>query len=214
MPDSHYSKLDHWIMTFDRQILATLSGNSRGKRPYPAENHPEIQMSEHARRTIEGYMRVNYAGEVSAQALYLGQALTARDKQLKHAMEESAEEERDHLDWCQRRLRELKGRTSYLDPVWFVGSFTIGALAGIVGDKWSLGFIEETEEQVISHLQSHLDNMPVQDHKTTAVLQQMKTDETHHRDKATNYGAAPLPKPVKRIMNWTSKIMTKSAFWI
>lgn len=214
MAKIQYSQFDRLIMAFDQQVLSTLAGSSTGNRDYPAENITDSRLPDAARKTIEGFMRVNHAGEVSAQALYLGQACVAKDQDVKSSMQESAEEERDHLQWCRKRLEELNGRTSYLDPLWYLGSFSIGAIAGLMGDKWSLGFIEETEKQVVEHLQSHLDELPIEDKRTIAILTQMKQDEAHHRDKAAESGAAELPEPIKLLMNLASKIMTKTAFWI
>ncbi len=214
MTKSHLSSIDHWIIQFDRHVLSTISGSRPANRPYPAEGMAENRMPEQSRRQVEGFMRVNHAGEVSAQALYQGQAVTARDENVRTSMQESADEELDHLSWCRRRLDELNGRSSYLDPFWYLGSFALGSVAGVIGDKWSLGFIEETEQQVIEHLQSHLDQLPVDDEKTRAVLEQMKVDETHHRDKAADSGAAELPKIVKKAMALCSKVMTKSAYWV
>ncbi len=214
MAKLQYSMLDKLIIGFDSQISALAGANHSPNRPYPAESIPETRLNKDAQSKVEGYMRVNHAGEVSAQALYLGQALVAKDDSVKQAMQESAEEEVDHLHWCRRRLDELNSRTSYLDPVWYVGSFSIGAIAGLVGDKWSLGFIEETEKQVIDHLQSHLADLPEADKKTEAILHQMQKDEAEHRDKAANYGAAELPTPIKLLMGFTSKIMTKTSYWI
>lgn len=214
MQKRQYSGLDKLIMGFDSQISALNGTNYSSKRPYPAESVSETQLNKADRAKVEGYMRVNHAGEVSAQALYLGQALVAKEESVKQAMQDSAQEEVDHLYWCRRRLEELNGRPSYLDPFWYLGSFSIGAFAGLIGDKWSLGFIEETEKQVIEHLQSHLADLPEADKKTEAILNQMQADEAQHRDKAAQYGAAELPTPIKKLMGITSKIMTKTAFWI
>lgn len=213
MNENQLSKVDHWIIQFDRKILSTLSGSVSTDRSYPAADIDENNLNSGDRRRVEGYMRVNHAGEVSAQALYQGQAITARDENVRTSMQESADEEQDHLNWCRKRLEELNGRTSYLDPVWYAGSFVIGTVAGLYGDKWSLGFIEETEHQVVEHLQSHLDDLPVEDNKTRAILEQMKIDEEHHGNKAAQSGAVELPGPVKKIMGFCSKVMTKTAYW-
>ena len=159
-------------------------------------------------------MRVNHAGEVSAQALYKAQAITARENKVQEAMERSAEEEIDHLVWCQERLHELGGHTSYLGPLWFFGSFTIGSLAGLIGDKWNLGFVVETENQVVVHLDAHLQKIAECDLRSRAILKQMREDEAHHASVALHSGAAVLPEPVKKLMRLCSKVMTKTAYWI
>jgi ubiquinone biosynthesis monooxygenase Coq7 len=157
-------------------------------------------------------MRINHTGEVCAQALYQGQAVTARDPSVRQSMERSAQEENDHLDWCERRIEELGGRTSLLNPLWYAGSFAIGALAGVAGDKWSLGFVAETERQVEKHLEEHLAQVSPADRKTRAILEQMKTDEIEHATKAVARGGAELPEPIRQAMQLTSKIMTGSVY--
>ncbi|MDH5356632.1 MAG: 2-polyprenyl-3-methyl-6-methoxy-1,4-benzoquinone monooxygenase, partial [Gammaproteobacteria bacterium] len=163
-------------------------------------------------KDIAGLMRVNNAGEVAAQGLYRGQALTARDPKVVAAMETAAEEENEHLDWCQKRLSELNANRSKLDGFWYWGSFSIGALAGAVGDKWSLGFVQETEEQVCKHLESHLKRLPEQDKRSRAILETMKNDEMQHAISAHKAGAAALPAPVKAAMTLVSKVMTVTAY--
>ena len=207
------SKVDHLILAFDRQILPVFSV-PQSQRQYPAQGLPEPALNEADRRQVEGYMRVNHAGEVSAQALYQGQALTARDESVRQSMRESAREEIEHLAWCRQRLDELGGRRSYLDLFWYLGSLCIGTLAGAVGDKWSLGFIEETEKQVVNHLQGHMDKLPAEDKKTRAILEQMQADEEHHGQKAADSGANQLPHPIKKTMALFSKVMTTLAFKI
>ena len=209
-----FSSIDKLIIDFDRNVLSVFASARGSQRPYPAKSEPEVQLSDDDRKMVEGLMRVNHAGEISAQALYQGQAMVARDEQVKASMHESAEEERDHLYWCKCRLDELGGRTSYLNPLWYVGSFAIGSIAGFIGDKWSLGFIEETEIQVGRHLESHLNKLPVDDKRTSSILRQMQIDEAHHRDKAVESGAAELPPAIKRVMSVCSKVMTKTAFWV
>jgi ubiquinone biosynthesis monooxygenase Coq7 len=159
-------------------------------------------------------MRVNHSGEVAAQALYQAQGFTARSKSIQVSMQQSAIEEIDHLDWCQERLTELGSHTSFLNPLWYSGSFTIGALAGLLGDKWSLGFVVETENQVVAHLESHLQKLPVQDARSRAILEQMKIDEAHHASVAIESGAAELPEKVKKLMRLCSRVMTSTAYWI
>ncbi len=159
-------------------------------------------------------MRVNHAGEVSAQALYQGQAFTAKLPNVREKMQQAAIEENDHLIWCEERLKELNSHTSLFNPLWYAGSFTIGALAGSAGDKWSLGFVVETENQVVRHLEQHLNSLPTSDAKSKAILEKMKEDELHHATMALESGAAELPKPAKLLMKLTSKIMTKTAYRI
>lgn len=159
-------------------------------------------------------MRINHAGEVSAQALYQGQALTAKLPKVRQDMEQAAIEENDHLVWCKQRINELGGHTSLLNPIWYAGSFAIGAAAGKLGDKWSLGFVAETEDQVVKHLDEHLASISKQDQKSRAILKQMKIDELHHGTVALEAGGAALPKPVKLIMGLMSKAMTKSSYWL
>ena len=159
-------------------------------------------------------MRVNHVGEIAAQALYKAQALTAVDDELKKIMKQSADEEIDHLDWCEQRLNELDGHVSYLMPIWYLGSFGIGVLAGVFGDKWNLGFIAETEHQVVRHLEKHLEELPEGDERSRAILEQMREDESHHAAAAETRGAKKLPKGIKRLMMLASKFMTKTAYHI
>jgi len=154
------------------------------------------------------------SGEVSAQALYQGQAFTAKLPRVREQMQHAAEEEIDHLAWCEDRLDQLGAKPSILNPLWYAGSFALGAVAGLVGDKWSLGFVEETEKQVVEHLQEHLDKLPQDDLKTRSIIEQMQIDEAEHGDMAKQAGAAELPLPIKAVMKVTSKIMTKSSYWI
>ena len=159
-------------------------------------------------------LRVDHCGEICAQGLYQGQALTARDPKVAEKLSQSAKEENDHLAWCEARLEELKTRPSYLNPLWYAGSFMLGALAGLAGDRWSLGFVVETENQVMTHLDSHLKRLPEVDYKTRVILQQMQSDEGEHADKALKAGATELPNGVKKMMTGCAKIMTTLAFWI
>jgi ubiquinone biosynthesis monooxygenase Coq7 len=159
-------------------------------------------------------MRVNHCGEICAQALYQGQALTARNPAARAALEQAAAEETDHLAWTAQRIGELGGRVSLLNPLWYAGSFALGAAAGLLGDKWSLGFLAETERQVEGHLEGHLDRLPPQDAKSRAIIDQMKADEARHARAAVEHGAAELPEPVKSAMKLGSRVMTRTAFWI
>ena len=181
-------------------------------RPYPASDVDQQPLSDNEQRQVAGLMRVNNAGEVAAQGLYRGQSLTARDPQIKAAMNAAADEENEHLNWCQQRLSELKQERSRLDGIWYWGSFTIGALAGAVGDKWSLGFVKETEEQVYRHLEVHISRLPVADIRSRTILETMKNDELQHAINADKAGAAPLPRMVRSAMTAVSKIMTFTAY--
>jgi ubiquinone biosynthesis monooxygenase Coq7 len=197
-------------------ILVNLSTVDRNieNRPYPAEGHAEVSLDENTKKHVSGLMRVNHAGEIAAQALYKAQALTATDDELKETMQRSADEEIDHLNWCESRLKELNDHTSYLEPVWYAGSFGIGIVAGLFGDKWNLGFLAETEYQVVRHLDSHLKQIPQNDKRSRAILEQMRVDELQHAITAEKSGAENLPNGVKRLMSLTSKVMTKTAYKI
>lgn len=214
MNERNYSVLDAFINTIDKHLGTLLNQPQQTLRTYPADKIAHSVLSESERRQSEGFMRINHAGEVSAQALYKAQAITARDSKVREAMEKSAVEEIDHLIWCQERLHELGGHTSYLGPFWFFGSFTIGSLAGLIGDKWNLGFVVETEYQVVAHLDEHLQKIAESDLRSRAILKQMREDEAHHASVALHSGAAELPKPVKKMMQLCSKVMTKTAYWI
>ncbi|HGX92191.1 MAG TPA: 2-polyprenyl-3-methyl-6-methoxy-1,4-benzoquinone monooxygenase [Candidatus Tenderia sp.] len=210
----HYSPLDQFIGNLDNAMRTIFGKPQITERPNPAAEVEDAKLSEGERRQVAGLMRVNHAGEVSAQGLYTGQALTARLPDVREKMERAAMEENDHLAWCETRLEELGSHKSLLNPVWYFGSLTIGAIAGVAGDKWSLGFVAETEHQVIRHLDEHLEKLPPQDEKSRAVLTQMKEDEAHHATVALQHGGAELPAPVKLMMKTTSKIMTTLAYKI
>jgi ubiquinone biosynthesis monooxygenase Coq7 len=214
MRNRSYSPLDHLIVNFD-QALRTLAGRPLVTgRTNPADDREEAELSEAEKAESARLMRVNHAGEVAAQALYQGQALTARLENVRDRMEHAAEEENDHLDWCEKRVNELGGHVSYLNPLWYAGSFAIGAAAGILGDKWSLGFVAETEKQVIKHLDGHLQILSASDQKSRAIIEQMKIDEAHHGAEAKRAGGVELPQPAKQVMKFVSKIMTGSAYWV
>ena len=159
-------------------------------------------------------MRVNHAGEVAAQALYQGQALTARGSHVRESLRQAAQEEGDHLAWCEERLRELDSHPSVLNPLWYAGSLAIGALAGVLGDRVSLGFVAETERQVEGHLAEHLQRLPLNDERSRRILAQMKADETRHGENARAAGARELPAPVKLLMKLTARVMTRTAYWV
>lgn len=210
----HYSPLDHFLMNVDIGLRTLLGQPLLTERPDPGAPHADAPMSDKERNLVGRLMRINHAGEVSAQGLYQGQALTAKLPEVRGRMERAALEENDHLEWCERRARELGTHVSWLNPLWYFGSVAIGAAAGVAGDKWSLGFVVETEHQVCRHLDEHLSLLPPQDQKTRAILEQMKDDEMHHADIAQQAGGASFPEPVKRLMKLSSKVMTKTAYWI
>lgn len=203
-----YTLLDRLITEADKALRTVVPGAVQGTRASPADPHPEAPLSESERRHMAGLMRINHTGEVCAQALYQGQALTARLPDVRTEMEQAAREEEDHLAWCEARVRELGSHTSVFNPLWYAMSFGIGAAAGAAGDKWSLGFVAETENQVCAHLQGHLGSAPAQDARSRAILDQMHDDEAKHMKMAQAAGAAELPPPVKGLMSLTSKVMT------
>ncbi len=207
-----YDLFDRFLIQADRGLRTVFGKPAPTGRPDPAAAIPEAELSDDERRRAIGLMRVNHAGEVSAQALYQGQALTARLPGVRDKMERAAEEENDHLRWCEQRIDELGGHTSVLNPLWYTGSLAIGALAGWAGDQWSLGFIVETERQVVRHLEDHLERLPAADARSRAILLQMKDDEQHHATTALAAGGAPLPAPVRTLMSLTSKVMTTTAY--
>jgi ubiquinone biosynthesis monooxygenase Coq7 len=214
MKSRSYSPMDRLIMNLD-QAVRTLAGRPRvTERPDPARDCDEGELSDAEKANAARLMRVNHAGEVAAQALYQGQALTARLADVRERMERAAEEENDHLEWCEKRVSELGGHLSYLNPLWYAGSFVIGAAAGVAGDKWSLGFVVETENQVISHLSDHLKRISEKDKKSRAILEQMRIDEARHGAVAKQAGGAELPPPIRRLMRLTSKVMTRTAYWV
>jgi ubiquinone biosynthesis monooxygenase Coq7 len=208
------SPTDRLLIGFD-QALRTLFGRPQvTERNDPADTFAEAELNDQERDITGRLMRINHTGEVCAQALYQGQALTAKLPEVRQSMERAAQEENDHLAWCESRLKALDNRKSLLNPFWYAGSFMIGAAAGLAGDKWSLGFVAETEHQVEDHLQSHLQRLPAQDQKSRAVLEQMKEDEIHHATVALEAGGAELPGPIKLAMKLTSKLMTKSVYYL
>jgi 3-demethoxyubiquinol 3-hydroxylase len=205
--------LDNLIIEFDKG-LRTLLAQAPTARPYPDADIADAEMSDPEKRHAAALMRINHTGEICAQALYQGQALTARDPAVQQRLKHAAWEETEHLAWTSHRVHELGGRLSLLNPLWYSGSLALGALAGALGDKWNLGFLAETERQVGAHLQSHLEGLPPQDAKSRAVAQQMYTDEVGHADMAVELGAAELPLPVKLAMRGMSKVMTKTVYWV
>lgn len=231
-PDRRLDGPDRLIVAFDRVLrgVARADCGSGARRPAGSggdgvddgrERHDpaggggmEEALDDRERRHSAGLMRVNHAGEVAAQALYRGQALAARDISVRASMEQAAREEGDHLVWCRARLEELDAAPSRLDPLWYAGSFAIGVAAGFAGDRWSLGFVVETERQVVEHLGDHLARLPAGDHRSRALLERMRADEQRHATRAHTAGGAALPPIVRRAMRAASKVMTRSAYWI
>ncbi len=221
--------LDRFICEFDAG-LRTLFAPAYAERPLPVDvtqhavlPEPETTTSEStmkpmpdmpAREESIRLMRVNHAGEVSAQALYQGQALVAKTLETRAVLEHAAREERDHLAWCESRLNELGGTTSRLNPLFYAGSFALGVASGVLGDKWSMGFLVETERQVEAHLSDHLGRLPEDDHKSRRILETMREDEIHHGQTGMEHGAATLPRPIQSVMKVVSKLMTRSAYWV
>ncbi|HED36098.1 MAG TPA: 2-polyprenyl-3-methyl-6-methoxy-1,4-benzoquinone monooxygenase [Gammaproteobacteria bacterium] len=210
----HFSPIDQLIMQSEHALRTLFGKPITTERPNPSAEITDCELSETNRKHAAGLMRVNHAGEVSAQALYQGQALTARLDEVRKSMERAALEENDHLAWTEQRLTELSDRKSALNPVWYAGSFAIGAVAGLLGDKWSLGFVAETEHQVVRHLQEHLHKLPAEDMRSEAILKQMEIDEAHHATAALEGGGAELPLPVKKLMAAMSRVMTGSAYYL
>ena len=200
--------IDHVIAGLDTALKSIFAKQSPNRKsPATAGKIPEQDLSELERKKSIELMRVNHVGEVCAQALYQGQALTARSAEVKDKMQEAAAEEIDHLSWCDERITELGGRTSLLNPIWYAGSLGLGTIAGLIGDKWSLGFLEETENQVEQHLAEHLDYLPENDHRSRAIVEQMKIDEAKHAQMAHDNGAEELPTIIKSAMKSTANLM-------
>lgn len=207
------SLLDPLIYQLDR-ALRTVFAKAPTVRPLPGEQLPEAVMTETERRRTAALMRVNHVGEVCAQALYAGQAFTADDDSIRQALEQAAWEETEHLNWTERRIEELGGRKSLLNPFWYAGAWMIGATAGRLGDPISLGFLAETERQVGAHLDGHLRRLPEHDHRSRAVVEQMRIDELAHAQTAVRLGAAELPQPARHAMRLAAKVMTGTAYWV
>ncbi|MBC7983370.1 MAG: 2-polyprenyl-3-methyl-6-methoxy-1,4-benzoquinone monooxygenase [Candidatus Obscuribacterales bacterium] len=201
-------------MTRLDQTLRTLFGAHAPARQNPAAAIAETVTSPADRRRVAGLMRINHSGEVAAQALYHGQALTARGAVTRQSMIAAAQDETDHLAWCAERINELGGRRSLLNPVWYVGSFAIGAIAGLAGDRASLGFVAETEKQVVNHLDSHLQKLPHGDARSRAIIEKMSTDEARHGQAAQQAGGLKLPAPIRTLMSFAARVMTRTAYWI
>ncbi len=203
--------VDELIVEFDR-ALRTVFASARSTRPVPGLDVPEAPLDERERRHVVGLMRVNHCGEICAQALYQGQALTSRRPEVREALRQAGEEETEHLAWTEGRIRELGGRKSVLNPLWYAGALSLGAMAGCIGEKWNLGFLAETERQVEAHLEGHLERLPPQDERSRRIVAQMKVDEAGHADTAISLGAAELPAPVKMAMKMAAGLMTRTAY--
>ena len=214
MSSRNYTLLDDVLINAD-QTLRTLFGQARqSERPNPTAHAREPKLSEAQRQESARLMRVNHSGEVCAQALYQAQALMARSATVHEDMRNAAAEENDHLAWCAHRIDELGGRTSLLNPIYYAGALALGTLAGLAGDRWNLGFLAETERQVVQHLERHLARLPVEDHKSRAILDQIKLDEAEHAVTAIGAGGSDLPLPIPQLMRASSKLMTGTSYWI
>ena len=208
------SPIDRLILEFDT-ALRSVVGGANAQRPTPGSDvGSNFGLDAAERKHAAGLMRVNHVGEVCAQALYQSQKLVARNPEIQEMLEHSGQEEMDHLAWCETRLQELGSHTSYLNPLWYAGSFAIGLAAGLAGDKWSLGFVAETEKQVENHLESHLEKLPKEDQRSRAIVDQMRVDEIAHGQAAKNAGGVNLPEPIQKIMQAMSKVMTTTAYKI
>lgn len=212
MKERNLTSIDRLIAGLDDALRTVVKPASRYTRANPAGGLEDGDLSREEKQHAAGLMRVNHAGEVAAQGLYQGHAAIARDRGTREQMEKAADEELDHLGWCEQRLTELGESPSRLSPLWYAGSFAIGAASGILGDRWSLGFVEETERQVSDHLAGHLKRLPEGDVRSRAILRQMRTEEEEHGANAKAAGARPLPKPVRDLMQLTSKVMTLTAY--
>jgi len=210
--ERNYSKLDRFIASMDEGLRISTGEAPSPQRENPAGDILPAELDDEECRHVAGLMRINHTGEICAQALYAGQAVTARHDETREAMQQAADEEIDHLAWCEERLKELDSRPSILNPFWYAGSFAIGAVAGIVGDRWSLGFVKETENQVEAHLADHLERLPPGDMRSQAILDQMKIDEAKHAEMAEEAGAHDLPKPIQSAMAFTAGIMKTLAY--
>ncbi|RFA31232.1 demethoxyubiquinone hydroxylase family protein [Alkalilimnicola ehrlichii] len=209
-----YTPLDGILMNFDTALRTLFGSPPQTGRAHPAAQTEEGALSDAEQKESARLMRINHTGEVCAQALYQGQALTARDDSIRETMQHAAAEENDHLAWCAERVAALGSHTSYLNPLFYLGSLTIGVAAGIAGDRWSLGFLAETERQVVRHLEGHLERLPKADAKSRAIVEQMKIDEGEHASAAVASGAADLPRPIRDLMTASSRVMTSTTYWM
>ena len=214
MTTRHYTPVDTLLITLDHAVRTLLGTPPTTGRANPAATAPSAELTPTDQRESGRLMRVNHTGEVCAQALYQGQALTAQDTTVRGRLEQAAAEENDHLVWCQTRLRELDSHPSVLNPLFYAGAFTLGALAGRAGDRWNLGFLAETEQQVVEHLHRHLERLPPADEPSRAIVTQMKEDEAQHAARAMAAGAARLPFPARWLMRGAARVMTGSTYWV
>ena len=212
MDDRQFSPLDRILAGVDYALRTVNSAPTRAARPNPSSGIEETSLSDDEKKHAAGLMRVNHAGEIAAQGLYQGHAAVARDPATEEQMKNAADEELDHLAWCEQRLSELDSGPSVLRPIWYVGAFTIGAASGVLGDRWSLGFIEETERQVSEHLTGHLGKLPENDLRSRAIVTQMRDEEEEHGANAKEAGAMPLPPPVRELMRAVATVMTRTAY--
>ncbi|MDX1509441.1 MAG: 2-polyprenyl-3-methyl-6-methoxy-1,4-benzoquinone monooxygenase [Woeseiaceae bacterium] len=212
MDSRHLTPLDRLFVGLNNALRTVAAPAGQSPRPNPAADIEEGDLDRREKQHAAGLMRVNHAGEVAAQGLYQGHAVVARDPAIERQIQHAADEEFDHLAWCEQRLDELGEKPSLLSPVWYAGSFAIGAASGILGDKWSLGFIAETEKQVCDHLDSHLEGLPLNDARSRAIVTRMRDEEAEHGENALDAGAAELPSPVKQLMKLTARIMTTTAY--
>lgn len=212
MSERDLTPLDQLLAGIDNALRTVAAPVGRSARQNPAGDIPAADLDPGQRQHSAGLMRVNHAGEIAAQGLYQGHAAVARSPEIEEQMQRAATEELDHLAWCEQRLSELDSRPSRLSPLWYAGSFAIGAASGVLGDRWSLGFIAETENQVCEHLSAHLDRLPERDARSRAIVERMREEEKAHGEDAVNAGAADLPLPIKRLMRLTAKVMTTTAY--
>lgn len=213
MTERHFSPMDRLLSRVDSALRTLTPGSARAERQPPnADPQPEAPLNPSERRHVTGLMRINHTGEVCAQALYQGQASTATLPHVRHAMEAAAREEEDHLAWCDDRIRELGGVPSRLNPLFYAVSYALGAGAGLAGDRWSLGFVSETERQVEEHLEGHLRKLPAGDTRSREIVEQMKADEARHGQQARDAGGRELPRPVRDVMRLAARVMTTAAY--
>ncbi len=214
MSERQYSAVDRMVMNLHSGLSTLLGGGNAGARANPAEKREAPPLNTAERRHAAGLMRVNHAGEVAAQALYLGQAATARTPEVRAQLLKAADEEKDHLAWCEQRLSELEEKPSRLDPLWYAGAYAIGALNGLAGDRWSLGFVAETEKQVVEHLEGHLGKLPERDVRSRSIVRAMQEEEAQHGAKAAAAGGRELPALIQRVMRAAARVMTRTAYWV
>jgi ubiquinone biosynthesis monooxygenase Coq7 len=214
MQERHFSAADRVLAGIDTLLRGVAGPRMRPTRPSPADGIPDAALAAGERKHAAGLMRVNHAGEVAAQGLYQGHAAVARSRAIADHMQQAAAEERDHLGWCEQRLEELGATPSRLKPLWYAGAFAIGTISGALGDRWSLGFVEETERQVAEHLSGHLERLPADDAKSRAIVERMRIEEQQHGAKAKAAGARTLPRLVHRLMRVSAKVMTRTSYRI